>query len=129
MTLYQRKLSLILTALTLTSLSFQMLHVLAFLVFGVIVLKTDRSDCPCGKPLVKKQRNAGDGEGTCISLYTRDGVVQARHHEYRCRGASRPESDKCRAGHYYGYHTTDKGLHYNEDALSREYLITSRRTG
>ena len=106
-----------------------MLHILAFLVFGVIVLKTDRVDCPCGKPLARKVRKAGDGEGTSISLYTRDGIVHARHLEYRCRGASRPVSDQCKTGHYYGYQTTDKGLWYSEDALSREYLITSRRTG
>ena len=104
-----------------------MLHLLAFLVYGVVVLKTDRVDCQCGKVLVRKVRKTG--EGTSISLYTRDGVIQAKHHEYRCRGASRPVTDQCKAGHYYGYCTTAAGLMFNEDALSREYLITSRRTG
>ena len=106
-----------------------MLHILAFLVFGVVVLQTDRSDCPCGKSLTRKLRKASDGEGTTISLYTRDGVVQAKHLEFRCRGASRPVSEQCKTGYYYGYNTTDKGLWYNEDALTREYLITSRQTG
>ena len=106
-----------------------MLHLLAFLILGVVVLKTDRDDCSCGKPLARKLRTGGDGEGTIVSLYTRDGVVQARHLEYRCRGASRPATEQCKSGHYYGYYTTDNGVNYNEDALSREYLITSRRTG
>ena len=64
-----------------------MLHLLGFLVFGVIVLKTDRSSCICGKPL--KQKSRGGNEGTIVSLYTRDGVLEARHLEYRCSGASR----------------------------------------
>ena len=59
-----------------------MLHILAFLVFGVVVLQTDRSDCPCGKSLTRKLRKAGDGEGTTISLYTRDGMVQAKHLDF-----------------------------------------------
>ena len=77
-----------------------MLHILAFLVFGVVVLQTDRSDCPCGKSLTRKLRKASDGEGTTISLYTRDGVVQAKHLEFRCRGASRPVSEQCKTGYY-----------------------------
>ena len=104
-----------------------MLQLLGFLIFGVISLKTDRSSCICGKPL--KQKSRGNNLGTSISLYTRDGIVEASHLEYRCSGASRPASDHCKKGYYYGYHTSDRVLYYNEDALSRDYLLTSRRTG
>jgi hypothetical protein len=105
----------------------QMLHLLGFLVFGVILLKTDRSTCICGKPLKKKSRGANDG--TSVSLYTRDGILEAKHLEFRCSGASRPASEQCKNGYYYGYYTSDRELYYNEDALSRNYLLTSRKTG
>ena len=104
-----------------------MLHLLGFLIFGVIVLKTDRSNCICGKPL--KQKTRGDSAGTSVSLYTRDGIVEAIHLENRCSGASRPASVHCKNGYYYGFNTFDRELYYNEDALSREYLLTSRKTG
>ena len=105
----------------------QMLHLLGFLVFGVILLKTDRSNCICGKPL--KQKSRGGNDGTSVSLYTRDGILEAKHLEYRCCGASRPATDHCRNGYYYGFNTSDRELYYNEDALSRDYLLTSRKTG
>ena len=104
-----------------------MLSLLSFLIFGVVVLKTDRTTCVCGKPLTQKSRT-GQNE-TSIALYTRDGVLEAIHQEYRCSGASRPATTHCTNGFYYGYHTSKRELYYNEDALSREYLITSRKTG
>ena len=104
-----------------------MLHLLSFLIFGVVaVLKTDRSNCVCGKPLKLKSRN---NDGTSVSLYTRDGVVEGKHLEYRCSGATRPVSTHCKNGYYYGYYTSDRELYYSEDALTREYLLTSRKTG
>ena len=64
-----------------------------------------------------------------VSLYTRDGIVEAKHFEYRCSGASRSASVHCTNGYYYGFNTVDRELYYIEDALSREYLLTSRKTG
>ena len=106
-----------------------MLHLLSFLLMGVVILKTQRKSCSCGKELSRKVRNGIDGEGTDISLYTRNGIIQAKHHEYRCKGSSRPKTENCKLGHYYGYHTSAAGIHYHDDALAREYLITSRCTG
>ena len=103
-----------------------MLHLLAFLLYGVVTLKTDRTSCICGKTLTRKTR---DRDSTSISLYTREGVVEAEHLEYRCKGATRPTTVHCKNGYYYGFHTNNRELFYTEDALSREYLITSRRTG
>ena len=103
-----------------------MLHVLAFLLYGVIILKTERSTCICGKPLKQKNR---ENEGSTISLYTRDGVVEAKHVEYRCQGATRPATPNCKNGYYYGFHTNSRELYYSEDALSKEYLLSSRKTG
>ena len=106
-----------------------MLHLLAFLLFGVVVLKTDRTSCFCGKPLKQKLRCGGKEEGTTLSLYTRYGVVEAKHLEFRCQGASRPSTHHCKNGYYYGYYTSERELYYSDDALSRDYLLTSRRTG
>ena len=104
-----------------------MLHLLAVLIFGVIVLQTDRCNCVCGKPLTQKIRK--HRSETSISLYTRDGVIEATHLEYRCMSASRPVIPQCRNGHFYGYYTDNRDIHFNEDALARQYLITSRKTG
>ena len=68
-------------------------------------------------------------EGSALSLYTRYGVVEARHLEFRCRGATRPVTPQCKNGYYYGYYTCDRELYYSEDALSRDYMVTSRKSG
>ena len=104
-----------------------MLTLLGFLIFGVITLKTDRTSCICGKPLKQKTRSGRDGSS--IALYTRNGIVEASHHEYRCSGASRPQTVSCKSGYYYGYFFSEREMHYNKDALLREYLLTSRKTG
>ena len=105
-----------------------MLHLLAFLLYGVIVLKTDRANCFCGKALKQKLRT-GKEEGSTLSLYTRYGVVEAKHLEYRCKGSSRPSTSHCKNGYYYGYYTSGRELFYSDDSLSRDYLLTSRKSG
>ena len=107
----------------------RMLHLLAFLLFGVVVLKTDRTNCFCGKPLKQKLRSGGVEEGTTLSLYTRYGVVEAKHLEFRCKGASRPITSHCKNGYYYSYYTSERELYYSDDCLSRDYLLTSRKSG
>ena len=48
-------------------------------------------NCKCGKPLKQK------------ALYTRDGVIEASHFEFRCSAASRSKKEHCKSGYYYGY--------------------------
>ena len=103
-----------------------MFKILSILIFGILILKTDRINCVCGKPLKQKGRGR---EETAISIYTRDGIIEGKHLEFRCSGATRPSTAQCTNGYYYGYYTSNRELYYNEDALAREYLITSRKTG
>ena len=104
----------------------EMFQFLLFLLYDIVILKTERVNCKCGKPLKQKSRGR---EGTTMSLYTRDGVIEASHLEFRCSAASRSKNEHCKSGYYYGYYSYNRELYFNEDALTREYLITSRKTG
>ena len=72
--------------------------------------------CECGHTLKESGRTAK------ITLYTRHGIViNAAHHEKRCRS--------CGRGYFYSFHTHGQYLYYDDTCLEQSYLITSRKTG
>ena len=44
---------------------------------------------------------------------------------YLCRCSSK----KCRVGHFYGFQTKGKKIHYDNNCLERPFFFTSRKTG
>ena len=64
------------------------------------------------------------GRETQMVLYTRSGTRRGVHIEKRCNNRSLP----CRAGHYHGYVKTAEGKVIDNDALKKEYLVTSSQT-
>ena len=66
-------------------------------------------------------RSAGKGE---MMVYTRSGIVKARHPEYRCNS----RATNCRALHGHGYFKHKGKKVYESDALKNEILVVSAQT-
>ena len=69
----------------------EMFQFLLFLLYYIVILKTECVKCKCDNPLKQK------------SLYTRDGLIEASHFEFRCSAANRSKNEHCKSGYYYGY--------------------------
>ena len=79
-------------------------------------LSSDRKNCAyCGESLSDYTRD------TRVTLYKREGPVEAVHVELRCRDKS------CRTAYRYGYHQKN-GIKYDDDILKKKYVVTSRYT-
>ena len=51
-------------------------------------------------------------------------VIKSRYkYLFRC------SSKKCRIGHFYGFTTKGKKIHYDNNCLERPFFFTSRKTG
>ena len=64
------------------------------------------------------------GREANIVIYTRSGTNKGVHHEKRCNNRALP----CRAGHYYGFLRDGTTKIVEDDALQKEFLITSNQT-
>lgn len=69
----------------------------------------------CGEQLSDYTRD------TKVTVYTRDGPLEAVHVEARCKDKS------CRIAYRYGYHLKE-GIIYDDDVLKKKYIVTSRYT-
>lgn len=76
-----------------------------------------RTHCDCGSYLKDTGRVAE------VLMYTRNGSFKGRHAEYRCA------SKQCRTGHFYGFTTKGRKIHYDNNCLERPFFFTSRKTG
>ena len=69
----------------------------------------------CGRGLSDYSRD------TRVTVYTREGPLEAVHVELRCKEKS------CRTAYRYGYHMKE-GIIYDDDVLKKKYIVTSRYT-
>ena len=81
-------------------------------------VKTSLTSCVyCGSSL------ANTGRHSLNTIYTRNGPMEVEHAEVRCT------KKECRVAYRHGYHIRNESVNYDSDALSKDILIVSRRTG
>ena len=85
--------------------------------------KTDRTLCAvCGSGNVTPVVRTTDKKNMLI--YTRNGIVQGTHLEYRCNS----KRNHCRAYHGHGFYKKDGKKVFEEDALRKDILVVSPQT-